>query len=225
MKIVLPLLLALSVSASCEPKSPNPKTENSVRISDTVVIHDTVYIDNNYGWQKGWTLSHDIDKDSIAEKPVRFYLDNKNCAPVAADFYYGAFKPTDNLTTAYLLSLVTTKDNSLRPFYRWILNMTIQIQDGALGEYTGIPARQYAEKYPEEFFEYMDRDSSGQRYRSWVNSILYSGFYDIDNSEKPKEIQQKMAKMMKKNCVNCSVEISGKIEKFTNDCFTNGYEL
>ena len=75
-----------------------------------------------------------------------------------------------------MLSLVTTNDNNLRPFYRWCLNKTIQIEDGALAEYTGIPARQYAEKFPKEFFEYMDYDTTKEKYGDWVGSISYSGY-------------------------------------------------
>lgn len=123
-----------------------------------------IFVENKIDdWQEGFELTHNIDKDSIWNKPVRFYLENKDCNQTAKDFYFGKYRPYDEPKTADLLSLVNTEDKYLRPFYRWILNKTILIQDGALGEYTGVPARRYAEIYPKEFFEYMDYDKSGEK--------------------------------------------------------------
>lgn len=134
-------------------------------------------------------MTHDPEVDSIWGKPVNFYIENPKCSPIAIDFYAGQFRPTDNRTTVALLILVTSTNNHLRPFYRWCLNKTIQIQDGALGEYTGVPARRYAEKFPKEFFQYMDYDTTGNKYADWTNSILYSGFYDEDDYNKPADIR------------------------------------
>jgi len=60
---------------------------------------------------------------------------------------------------------VTTDDSKVRSFYRWCLNFTIVISDGALAEYPGVPVLQYATKFPQEFFAYMGRDKNGQRYK------------------------------------------------------------
>lgn len=170
-------------------------------------------------WQENFGLSHDIDKDSIWNKPVRFYTDNPKCDKTAIAFYFGKFRPKDNEETSKLLQLVVSDDTKLRPFYRWILNKTIQIQDGALGEYTGVPARKYAEKFPNEFFEYMDIDSSGEKYSNWYNSILYSGFYPKDENKNSKIIRQDMIKMMRLNCKNCSEKTFKGVEKLALDCF------
>jgi hypothetical protein len=169
--------------------------------------------------RKNKQISINIDKDSIWNKPVRFYVDNPNCNKTATAFYFGKFKPEDNYETENLLELVVSDDTNLRPFYRWILNKTILIQDGALGEYTGLPARKYAEKFPNEFFEYMDWDNSGQLYIDWCNSILYSGFYIDDEYKKPKVIRQNLIKTMKSNCTKCNESINKRIEKFALDCF------
>ena len=170
-------------------------------------------------WQEGFELTHNVDKDSIWNEPVRFYLDNKLCNLIAKDFYYGKYRPTDDPKTAELLSLITTDNNDLRPFYRWILNKTILIQDGALAEYTGVPARKYAEKFPKEFFEYMDYDKSGEKYLDWTNAIQYSGFYDVDDFKNSKRIRDNLVKTMNSNCVNCDKKMIGRIEKFSKDCF------
>jgi hypothetical protein len=186
---------------------------------DTIIKHDTVYINNDNNWQQGFGLTHEPEIDSVWGKPVKFYIDNPNCSPIAIDFYLGEFRPTDNNTTAALLSLVTTNDNSLRPFYRWCLNKTIQIEDGALAEYTGIPARQYAEKFPKEFFEYMEYDTTKEKYRDWVGSISYSGYYDTDDSKKSNDIRDRMTKKMKQNCTNCVQQMIKRIDTLAMDCF------
>jgi hypothetical protein len=138
---------------------------------------------------------------------------------LALAFYYGRLKPSDDEVTDRLLELAATDNQKLRPFYRWCLNKTIVIQDGALGEHTGVPARKYAEKFPKEFFEYMDYDTTGEKYTDWVNSILYSGFYDKDDYKKPQDIRNRMSKTMKRNCNNCSDQFKKRIDKFAADCF------
>lgn len=174
---------------------------------------------NTNDWQIRFGLTHDIDKDSIWEKPVRYYIENKNCSQTAIDFYFGKHRPADDQKTEKLLGLVTTEDSELRPFYRWILNKTILIQDGALAEETGIPARQYAEKFPNEFFEYMDMEKSNEKYVNWYNAIQYSGFYDTDDFENPKSIREELEKTMRKNCTNCNKPTLERIKKFALDCF------
>jgi hypothetical protein len=195
------------------------ETIQSNKVINIIPKKEAVDFELNTDWQENFGLTHDIDKDSIWNKPVRFYVNNPNCNKTATAFYFGKFKPEDNKETEKLLELVVLDDSNLRPFYRWILNKTILIQDGALGEYTGLPARKYAEKFPNEFFEYMDFDTSGEKYIDWYNSILYSGFYKGDSYKKPKFIRQNLIKTMKSNCKNCNDSINKRIEKFALDCF------
>lgn len=217
MKTLLFIFLAINLTA-CNNSQNNIKNLQSKNV-DTVIKHDTIYINNSNNWQEAFGLTHEPEQDTVWNKPVKFYIDNKNCSPIAIDFYLGEFRPTDNHTTAALLSLATTNDNSLRPFYRWCLNKTIQVQDGALAEYTGIPARQYAEKFPKEFFEYIDIDTTKEKYKDWVSSISYSGFYNKDDYKKPADIRNRMTQTMKKNCKNCNEELIKRIDKFVSDCF------
>ena len=211
--IVLFILLT-----GCNDKQSNTAKEKLIITKDTIIKHDTIFYSNN-DWQHGFGLTHDPEIDSIWGKPVNFYIHNSKCSPIAIDFYEGQFRPTDNHTTEALLSLVTTNDNQLRPFYRWCLNKTIQIQDGALAEDTGVPARQYAEKFPKEFFEYMDYNTTGEKYDDWVSTILYSGFYDKDDYKKPQDIRIHMTQSMKGNCKNCNEQLIRRIDKFAKDCF------
>jgi hypothetical protein len=214
----LTFMIPLMLLIACTGKQSPTRNAQKPAITDTVVKHDTIFCTNT-GWQNGFGLTHDPEVDSIWEKPVKFYIDNPKCSPIAIDFYLGQFRPADNNTTAALLSLVTTDDNQLRPFYRWCLNKTIQIQDGALAEFTGVPARQYAEKFPEEFFDYMDYAATGGKYDNWVGAIAYSGFYDQDDSKKRLEIRKSMTRTMKGNCINCNDQLRKRIDKFAADCF------
>jgi hypothetical protein len=185
---------------------------------DTVIIRDTIYYDQSTGWKLDFKLTHDPNVDSIWLKPVSYYLNNPKCDPSAKDFYLGVFRPSDNYTTAHLLSLITTGDSTLRPFYRWILNKIIIIQDGALGEYTGIPARLYAEKFPNEFFQYLDVDTSGERYQMWTSAISYSGFKESEDFKNTKENRSNLIKEMTGNCINCPSDMKKRIKVFAKDC-------
>lgn len=211
-------ILFLLFSVCSGKNNTTAETQNTQR-RDTIIQRDTVFYSPANDWQVSFQLTHDPDLDSVWGKPVSFYINNSRCSPLAIDFYRSSFRPTDNNSTAALLELVTTDDKNLRPFYRWCLNKTIQIQDGALGEYTGVPARRYAEKFPEEFFAYMKADTSQQRYRDWVSSISYSGFYENEDYKNPKAIRTALAEKMKVNCKNYSAGLAGQIQKFTTDCF------
>ncbi|MCX8523323.1 hypothetical protein OF897_05250 [Chryseobacterium formosus] len=203
-------LLFLLTLFSCKKQEISAIKENK----DTVEYEST-------NWQEGFGLTHSIDLDSVWGKPVRYYITNKNLDSKALKFYLGNYRPKDEPETARLLNLVTTDNDSLRPFYRWILHKTILIQDGALGEYTGIPARKYAEKYPKEFFEYIDFDKSGKTYLDWYNSIAYSGFYDFENYKETNGIKENLVKTMNSNCGNCDETIKKRILKFADDCFSH----
>jgi hypothetical protein len=153
--------------------------------------------------------------DSIGEKPVSFYLDNSKVVSIAKALYEGQFRPIDNDSTTELLSYATTNDSTIRPFYRWCLDFTIHISDGALAEYPGVPAFQYATKFPKEFFDYMDKDKSGQRYKQWTEIIAYSGLGNYD--EKSGNIQKEITTKMLHNCHPCSDSIQKRIENLAKD--------
>jgi len=147
--------------------------------------------------------------DTIAGKPAIFYLDNPKVAPIAKLLYYEKFRPGDNDSTTQLLKLVTTDDEEIRPFYRWCLDLTIQISDGALAEYPGEPALKYAIKFPQEFFIYMDKDATGQRYKEWTEIIAYSGLSDY--TKHSSQIQNEIIIKMTNNCAACDSDMKKRI--------------
>jgi hypothetical protein len=217
------LIIIVIILVSCDTKNKSNLTEKNKEIleikTENPIVTENHYKEKNTNtWQFGFGLTHDIDKDSIWKKPVRYYIENKNCSQTAIDFYFGKYRPTDEEKTEKLLGFVLTENLELRPFYRWILNKTILIQDGALGEYTGLPARKYAEKYPYEFFEYIDSDKSNKKYENWCNSIKYSGFYDKIDLKNPKSMSSDIEKTMIKNCKDCNKIILKRIKKFAIDC-------
>ena len=150
--------------------------------------------------------------DSIEGKPVSFYINNSKVAAIAKSFFKGEFRPTDNDSTTELLSYVTTDDSTIRPFYRWCLDFTISISDGALGEYPGDPALKYAIKFPEEFFNYMDKDSSGNRYKEWTEIIAYSGLNEYNENQTL--IEKTIKTRMRDNCHKCGEGTKNRIATF-----------
>ncbi|MDB5283741.1 MAG: hypothetical protein JWO06_2816 [Bacteroidota bacterium] len=214
--MTFPIMLSALLLAS------NPATNQPVQKIDTIIktVHDTVYIDRSREWTEVFGFRyHSPDRDSIWHKPVQFYISKPNCSALATDFYYGDWRPSCNQMTTELLSLATTDDKDLRPFYRWCLTMTIRLSDGCLAEEIGVPARRYAEKYPKEFFEYMDADTTGKKYEQWTDAIFYSGFYDLE--EYKTDVSKKLTASMLSNCKDCDEKLKKRIEKFAKDCFQN----
>jgi hypothetical protein len=193
----------------------NNEGKSRKRIKERAVVTDTAK-GSVAGWQDNFGLTHDPDEDTIGGKAVAYYLDQPGCDPLAKDFYYGSFRPSDNYGTDHLLNLACSGNATLRPFYRWILDMTIRIQDGALAEHTGGPARCYAEKYPQEFFAFLDEDSTS--YGDWVAAINYSGAGSTEQDD-PAEIAENMMAEMKKHCNSCPEPLLARIRKFAGDCF------
>lgn len=216
MKIQI-LIIVLTLLTSCS-QNENKHSTNIKQEPKTPSMPLRTYPDSSgaKNWQQGFGLTHNPKLDTIWYKPVEYYLSDKECSSLAKDFYYGKLRPSDDSLTKELLKLSATKNSKLRPFYRWCLNKTILIQDGALAEYTGQPARLYSETFPKEFFEYMNIDTSGQKYIKWTGSIAYSGYYENEDYKNKKVITEKIIQKMKTNCKSCESE---KIEKFANDCF------
>ncbi|GAB2833204.1 hypothetical protein [Ferruginibacter profundus] len=218
MKCLLSLLLLLFV-IGCQNQPAN--TIADTRLKDTIIKHDTIYITDNKDehWQDnaGFNLTHDPDKDSIWGKPVSYYLNDPECVSIAFEFYYGYFRPTDNGATDELLKYATTSNKKLRPFYRWCLDKTIEISDGALSEHVGTPAINYVEKYPKEFLAFIDSDTGKTKYNNWTSAIAYSGF-DTNNPKDQAQQTKDFLNTMKKNCVDCDAATLQRIEKLAKDC-------
>jgi len=196
-------------------KSKPPLTQQELVDSSNTVKQNNISESTKHVWVDKLNGNRYPLPDSIGEKPVSFYLNHPKVAPIAKALYRGEYRPTDNDSTTQLLSYVTTDESIIRPFYRWCLDFTIAISDGALGEYPGVPALQYATKFPQEFFAYMDKDKSGERYKQWTAIIAYSG---LDNYEQPaSKIQDKIATKMLHNCTGCNDSTRKRINKFAKD--------
>ncbi|MCI1188971.1 hypothetical protein MON38_16230 [Hymenobacter sp. DH14] len=202
------LLLAAISSSINRPSEKVIAPDETNQAGIPLAKHNPVWVDRHNG--RRYALP-----TSIGEKPVSFYLKNPAVSPLAKALYTSRFRPTDNDSTTQLLALATTKNQEIRPFYRWCLDFTIAISDGALGEYPGEPALAYATTYPQEFFSYMDKDKSGKRYERWRAIIAYSGpgSYNEANSAAKKKIIDRMAK----NCPSCSDKIKHRISSFASD--------
>lgn len=203
--IIVISFFIVACNDNSQPKQQVSIDSSQVNLSDTT---KNVWVDKLN--QRHYPLP-----DSIGGKPISFYLNNPKVASIAKLFYQAQFRPIDNDSTTQLLSYVTTDDSTIRPFYRWCLDFTIQISDGALAEYPGEPALKYATKFPKEFFAYMDKEKSGQRYKQWTEIIAYSG---LDNYEdKPDKIQKQITTKIFANCQSCNDSVRQRIDKFAKD--------
>ncbi|MBL7724725.1 MAG: hypothetical protein JNK27_11280 [Chitinophagaceae bacterium] len=206
------LIFILFIIASCKNSTSTNQAasvdSSKLNSSDTIIKSKNVWLDRLNG------VKYPLP-DTIAGKPISFYLDNPKVAAITKDFYKGQFRPTDNDSTIQLLSFVSTNDSTLRPFYRWCLDFTITISDGALGEYPGMPALAYATKFPEEFFNYMDEDMSRQRYEHWTEIIAYSGLNNYNRTTT--EIEKEIISNMLSNCHFCDVNTKSRILAFAHD--------
>lgn len=212
-------ILTIIFFVSCKNSTDNKIVENSNTKKDTIYIHDTIYLNNerNGEWQNGFGLTHDPKKDSIWGKPVSYYIDDEECNPLAFEFYYGYIRPSDNGTTTELLKLACTDNKKLRPFYRWCLNKTLIVSDGALGELVGVPARQYAEKFPDEFFEYLDIETTKDKYELWTEAISYSGYFDRPDYDNRKKQRDELTVRMTKNLILRNSKNIERVKKFAKD--------
>jgi hypothetical protein len=204
------LLAACKDNEKLSVQSTIDTTQRQLKVSTV----DTTRLEGNV-WVDRLTNAKYPLPDTIGGRPVSFYLKNSKVASIAKSLYTAKFRPEDNDTTTQLLSLVVTNDSTIRPFYRWCLDFTIQISDGALGEYPGEPALKYATKFPKEFFAYMDKDASGQRYKDWTGIIAYSGLPDY--TKKPTLIQNQIVSKMSSNCNHCNSETKERIIRFAKD--------
>jgi hypothetical protein len=213
------ILIVMVFCFSCERRAKHP-ADIAASHPDTVKVQPKPEKETGNFWIDRYGITRNPDKDSIAGKPVKDYLNDPQVAQIAKDFYTGKYRPTDNDSTTHLLELVKTKNKELRPFYRWCLDETINIADGALGEYPGEPAMQYVLAHPAEFFIYMDKDTSGKRYNNWVGSISYSGLSDYTDHYKTKDfdkVKKKITADLLANCSPCTVALRNKIEKLSDD--------
>ncbi len=210
MKFFILITYVLSLSCNTKSRKVTPPVDSlKTKIANT--NQDTEILNKNLGVDR-LTGNEYHKPDSFGGRPASFYLHNPKVAPIAKAFYLCKYRPIDDDSTTLLLSLVTNDDNDIRPFYRWCIDLTIQISDGALAEYPGEPALKYAIKFPKEFIEYMDNDTTLRRYGCWTEIINYSGLpdYDKDSTYNCNYIIHKMTS----NCKNCSAKILKEIRTF-----------
>ncbi|MBK7375592.1 MAG: hypothetical protein IPJ02_08560 [Chitinophagaceae bacterium] len=206
------LIFVFFIITSC---NNNTSTNQTVSVDSPKIISSDSIIKSKSVWVDRLNSAKYQLPDTISGRPVSFYLDNPKVATIAKAFFKGQFRPTDNDSTTQLLSYATTTDSILRPFYRWCLDFTISISDGALGEYPGISALAYATKFPKEFFAYMDKDTSGQRYKQWTEIIAYSGLPNYGKKES--DIESDIISKMHNNCYFCVDDTKSRIVTFARD--------
>lgn len=214
-KMRILLLIMIFFALSCkENKKTGEQTHNDTAITSVKApVKDTSPNKINY-WMDRRNRRQIPLPDSINGKPLSFYLNHPKVSAIGKALYKGEFllTNTDSITT--LLSYVTTTDSVLRPFYRWCLNFIISIHPlpMAVPDYVGDYVLEYATKFPQEFFSYMDKDTSGRRYRRWVEITAYIWLFDRDKSKQKWE--QRMIGQMNKSCLTCDSNTKKRIITF-----------
>ncbi len=220
--LILPLLFV--TFCSCKNTVTQSAREYDTDSLAKLMTADTSHSSGNHNWQENFHLTHNPEKDTIAGRPVSYYINRSDCHYLAINFYYGKYRPSDNDSTEKLLSLAITRNKELRPFYRWCLERTLEISDGALGEYTGAPARKYIETYPKEFLNYIGHDTAYTYYKEWISSISYSGFYENEDFNDRVNIKKNFLATTKMNCSDCNEQEVQLIEKIAFDSFNKTEE-
>lgn len=180
--------------------------------------NDSLITSTDSDWQSSFRLTHDPNKDSVWGKPVSFYINNPDCNGLAKKFYAGELKPDFSDSTYFLLELTSTENETLRPFYRWCLDKTIQIGKGMMNEMAGIPAEEYLEKYPQEFLTYMDSDSSGERIQKWLGAIS-AGLSNVKEDSHISWKRSHLKKNIRNNCRNCDQDIIKRLDSLLNTSY------
>jgi hypothetical protein len=200
----------------CHTKPPKEKSTIQITPSNTYLI-STPKKWTHFYTGKTYTLP-----DSLEGKDFSFYINHPKIDPIAKAFIEEKFIPSDNDSTSKLVSLINKENSELTPFYRWCLDLIINISDGALGEYPGEPALKYTLTNPSDFFSFMNEDSSGERYKRWVNIIAYS--IPINNQSLV-DFHENLTTKMIQNCKGCTSEINNSIKKLSNDIIISIKEL
>ncbi|MBS1685166.1 MAG: hypothetical protein JSS76_10440 [Bacteroidetes bacterium] len=184
---------------------------------DTVYVHDTVYIANNYDWRGIFGFRHHNDElDSIEGHPVTYYTSDTLCSAFAVGFIYGDWRPSCDRMTDELLALSVRPAPKFHPFYVWCLFMTLRLSDACLAESVGQPARRYAETYPREFFTNIERSENADMYGVFKDCIRYSGDYVGEGSAKV--MSAHIEASMLSHCSGCDSALRKRIHQFATDC-------
>jgi hypothetical protein len=199
-KLYLPLVLSLTACTGNSDPAEKPPVKSAAIAREGILAPDTVRFADTT-WLGRFAGKLYVVPDTISSRPAAYYLRHPAVSPLAKALYAGRYRPSDVQADSVmqLLVLVSTDDEQIRPFYRWCLDFTIYIADGALGEYPGEPARQYALKFPQEFLTYLNQDSSGARYKRWGEAIAYSGL-----SKYPESLEATKNQLKREIQANCS---------------------
>lgn len=205
MKAVQLIFCLIVFFSSCNDAGKKQETR-IVKNSDTINTQKKQVSKHEFG------ISPNPDKDSIWKKPVSYYISDPECSKIATAFYQGSFEPTQNEETRKLFDLTLTDNNKLRPFYRWCMDMIMQIGDTSQSAYIGQAAYKYAEKFPQEYFQYMDDDITTERYGMWTAAMKFG----IRRSDQPID-RNRISTSIRSNCSGCDAKTKARIDKLVSD--------
>ena len=150
---------------------------------------------------------------------IKFYLDNSQISKTAKDFYNGKFKVADNTKTFSIIDSLKTKNNTIRPFYIFLISKIIDKADGALSESLGISCKEFIESKPDFLigFLYSQNKIVDKRFPdNWAKQIAGEFMIDCEGKEKQciKKSLQQATKKSKSYNKSRLIEFYKKVESY-----------
>jgi hypothetical protein len=152
-----------------------------------------------------------IQANTIAEKPIKFYLNHPQIHLHIKSYYLGVATPDNQHEYDMLLDSLKTDNAETRPFYFFVLLRMMQLADLESSRYIAPHIRSFAERRPDEFYAYVDQNARLVSDEVWVN---YLAFTFIQND--PYNTVDYFVRMQKENCPGCEDYVMQQIEQYAD---------
>ncbi|MDQ3110104.1 MAG: hypothetical protein M3R17_09430 [Bacteroidota bacterium] len=156
-----------------------------------------------------------IREDSLAGRPITFYLQHPGIPKIAKDIYTGKTPVTDDSSIMALMDSVFTKNKETQPFYFLTITGTMKQADGAYAEPLGTMARKYVETQTSDFLNYFINEPllTEEHFNLWARNVAWEIMLDAEVQREKAEVKITETKM-KANCKSCTKEQTNKMNDF-----------
>jgi hypothetical protein len=153
---------------------------------------------------------------TLAGKPVRYYLRHPQISQVAKDIYLEKKKVSDDDLSLSLMDSLFTKNPTTQPFYFLVLTRAMKKADGAYSELLGVTAKSFVESEPELFVQYFGRESvlTVENWDQWAWCVASEIMIEEEGNEETASRQFK--EMVSARCATCSQATKVRLVSFLN---------